>query len=134
MAQSDRMVNYRTSQYELLNFIFYLSCFGVFQCARDILQVTVLIDHPVVGLIQKIKMLKKIKRKKMSFVFCHVSLFMYHLSSVTCYQHIVFCFKKRKMQLTNVLSFAILVMSYLMRSVQSIRFWVQTNGTTSIHK
>ena len=41
------MVHYETSHNKLLNFIFYMSCLGIFQCVRDILQVTVLIDHPV---------------------------------------------------------------------------------------
>ena len=41
------MVNHQTSQYELLNLFFGASCLGAFQCVRDILQVTVLIDHPV---------------------------------------------------------------------------------------
>ena len=40
------MVNNQTSQYVILNFL-YMSCLGVFQYVRDILQVTVLIDHPV---------------------------------------------------------------------------------------
>ena len=42
------MVNYQTSQNELLNLFFHWSCLGVFQCVRDILQVTVSLDHPVV--------------------------------------------------------------------------------------
>ena len=41
------MVNYQTSQYKLLHLVFNLSRFGVFQYVRDILQVTVSIDHPV---------------------------------------------------------------------------------------
>ena len=41
------MVNNETSQYLVVNFIFYLCCLGVFQYVRDILKVTVLIDHPV---------------------------------------------------------------------------------------
>ena len=49
LTQSERMVNNQTSQYKLLDFIFYLSGLGVFQCVRDILQVTFLIDHPVSG-------------------------------------------------------------------------------------
>ena len=36
-----------TSQYALLNLIFHMSCLGNFQYVRDILQVTVLMDHPV---------------------------------------------------------------------------------------
>ena len=47
------MVNNQTSQYKLLNFIFYMSCLGVFQYVRDILQVTVLIDHPVFVIVDK---------------------------------------------------------------------------------
>ena len=41
------MVNYQTSQYELLNLLFFWSRLGVFQYIRDILQVTVSLDHPV---------------------------------------------------------------------------------------
>ena len=41
------MVIYKTSQYVLLNLVFHMSCLGVFQNVRDILQVTVPIDHPV---------------------------------------------------------------------------------------
>ena len=44
------MVNYNTSQYENLELIFYLSCFGVFQYVRDILQFTVSLDHPLAEL------------------------------------------------------------------------------------
>ena len=47
LSQSERMVNYQTSQYALLDFIFHMSCLGNFQYVRDILQVTVLMDHPV---------------------------------------------------------------------------------------
>ena len=41
------MINNQTSQYELLNTIFYLSRLGIFQYVRDILQFTVSLDHPV---------------------------------------------------------------------------------------
>ena len=41
------MVNYQTSQYELLNLFCYLSRLGVFQYVRNILQFTVSLDHPV---------------------------------------------------------------------------------------
>ena len=41
------MVNYQTSQYELLNLFCYLSRLGVFQYVRDILQFTVSLDYPV---------------------------------------------------------------------------------------
>ena len=47
MAQSKWIVNYQTSQYELLNSFFYSSRLGVFQYARAILQVTLYLDHPV---------------------------------------------------------------------------------------
>ena len=50
------MVNYQTSQYKLLHLVFNLSRFGVFQYVRDILQVTVSIDHPVAG-----KMVERLK-------------------------------------------------------------------------
>ena len=43
------MVNYQTSQYVLLNFILFLSCLGVFQYVREILQNSLPIDHPVEG-------------------------------------------------------------------------------------
>ena len=42
------MVNYQNSQYELLDLFVHLSCLGVFQFIRDILQFTVSLDHPVV--------------------------------------------------------------------------------------
>ena len=41
------MVNYQTSQYEHMNLFFYCSSSGVFQYVRDILKVTVSLDHPV---------------------------------------------------------------------------------------
>ena len=41
------MVNNQTSQYELLNNFFSLFRLGIFQYVRDILQLTVLLDHPV---------------------------------------------------------------------------------------
>ena len=47
LAQSKRMVNNQTSQYELLILIFYLSHWGIFQYIREKLQVTVFLDHPV---------------------------------------------------------------------------------------
>ena len=47
LAQSKIMVNNQTSQYELLIFTFYLSRLGIFQCVREILQLSLPIDHPV---------------------------------------------------------------------------------------
>ena len=41
------MVNYQTSRYQLLNQYFYWSRLDVFQYARDILGLTVVLDHPV---------------------------------------------------------------------------------------
>ena len=41
------MVNYQTSLYEMLNFFLYLYRLGIFLYVRDILQVTVSLDHPV---------------------------------------------------------------------------------------
>ena len=41
------MVNYQTPRYKLFNVIFNMSRLGVFKYIRDILQVTVLIYHPV---------------------------------------------------------------------------------------
>ena len=38
---------YQTSQYQLLNINFYWPRLGVFQYVKDILQLTVLLDHPV---------------------------------------------------------------------------------------
>ena len=38
---------YQTSQYQLLNIDFYWPRLGVFQYVKDILQLTVLLDHPV---------------------------------------------------------------------------------------
>ena len=46
-AQTKIMVNNQTSQYKLLNKFFYKSILGVFQSIRDILQSTVVLDHPV---------------------------------------------------------------------------------------
>ena len=52
MAQSKIMVNNQTSQYELLNiFLFYLSYFGIFQYVREILEMSLPIDHPVANII-----------------------------------------------------------------------------------
>ena len=48
MAQSKRMVNKQTSQHELINPKQYLSRLGFFQCVRDILQLSLSIDHPVI--------------------------------------------------------------------------------------
>ena len=48
MAQSKRMVNNQTFQYELLNKKIYYSCVAIFQCVREKLQVSLPIDHPVV--------------------------------------------------------------------------------------
>ena len=47
------MVNYQASQYVLLNLIFYMSCLGIFQYVRIILQYSLPLDHPVVPLIPK---------------------------------------------------------------------------------
>ena len=47
MAQSKRMVNNQTSQHELLNPNKYLSRLGIFQCVREILKLSLPIDHPV---------------------------------------------------------------------------------------
>ena len=41
------MVNYQTSQYEILNLFCYSSHLGVFKYVRDKLHVTVSLDHPV---------------------------------------------------------------------------------------
>ena len=41
------MVNNQTSQYKLLFKFFYLSCGGIFQYVRAILQLSLPIDHPV---------------------------------------------------------------------------------------
>ena len=48
LAKSKRMVNNQTSQYELFDLFSYLSCLGVFQDVRDILQLSLSLDHPVV--------------------------------------------------------------------------------------
>ena len=50
MAQSKRKVNNQTSQYELLNWCFYVFHFGIFQYVRKISQLSLPIDHPVTGL------------------------------------------------------------------------------------
>ena len=47
LVQCNLMVNYQTSLYEILNLFFYLSRLDVFQYFRDLLQVTVSLDHPV---------------------------------------------------------------------------------------
>ena len=44
------MVNNQTSQYELMDLNSYLSCLGVFQHVREILQMSLSLDHPVVWL------------------------------------------------------------------------------------
>ena len=44
------MVNYQTSQYEIVNLLFYCYRLGIFQYVRDILQVKVSLDHPVYAL------------------------------------------------------------------------------------
>ena len=46
MAQSERIVNNQTSQYELLKKK-YGSHWGIFQCVRVILQYSLPWDHPV---------------------------------------------------------------------------------------
>ena len=43
------MVNQQTSKYVLLNYFFYISCLGIFQYVRDILQNSLPTDHPVDG-------------------------------------------------------------------------------------
>ena len=53
MAQSKRMVNNQTSQHELLIQKKYFSRLGTFQCVREILQLSLPIDHPV-GQVQNI--------------------------------------------------------------------------------
>ena len=45
------MVNNQTSQYELLDKKIYLSRLGIFQCIREILQLSLPIDHPVAPLV-----------------------------------------------------------------------------------
>ena len=47
MAQSKRMVNNQTSQHEFLNPNKYLSRLGISQCVKEILQLSLPIDHPV---------------------------------------------------------------------------------------
>ena len=47
MAKSKIMVNNQTSQYELLNKEIYLSHLGIFQCIKEILRLSLPIDHHV---------------------------------------------------------------------------------------
>ena len=53
--QSERMVNYQISQYKILKFIFNLFCVDVFQYVRDILQLSLYLDHPVGTILYKKK-------------------------------------------------------------------------------
>ena len=47
LAEIKKMVNNQTSQSKLLILTFYLSHWGIFQYIREVLQVTVFLDHPV---------------------------------------------------------------------------------------